>query len=144
MFKVRTYNAISPLGLNRFPKEDIEKAIKQLERVGIAPLVFYWSGEVARMLLLSPLAIADRPGVLRMWREHRWRVLGIAVLSPLSYILILIAFQHGNVSHIAPARELSILIGAYLGARVLGEGERWRRMAAAAAFAAGVILLALA
>jgi drug/metabolite transporter (DMT)-like permease len=115
-----------------------------VKRVGIAPLVFYWSGEVARVLLLSPLALADRPGVLRVWREHRWRVLGIALLSPLSYILILIAFQHGNVSHIAPARELSILIGAYLGARVLGEGERWRRMAAAAAFAAGVILLALA
>ena len=115
-----------------------------VKRVGIPPLVFYWSGEVARFLLLSPLALADRAGVAGVWRTHRLRVLGIAVLSPLSYILILIAFQHGNVSHVAPARELSILIGAYLGARVLGEGERRRRMVAAVAFAAGVILLALA
>ena len=115
-----------------------------VKRVGIPPLVFYWSGEVVRFLLLAPLALGARADVARVWRTHRLRVLGIAVLSPLSYILILIAFQHGNVSHVAPARELSILIGAYLGTRVLGEGERRRRMAAAVAFAAGVILLALA
>jgi uncharacterized membrane protein len=50
--------------------------------------------------------------------------------------------RHGAVSHIAPARELSILIGTWLGGRVLGEGGRRRRMVAAVAFAAGVISLA--
>jgi hypothetical protein len=38
---------------------------------------------------------------------------------------------------------VSILIGAWLGGRVLGEGARRRRLAAAAAFVAGVIALAL-
>ena len=71
-------------------------------------------------------------------------MVGIALLSSLSYILVLLAFLRGMVSHIAPARELSILIGAYLGGRVLGEGEQRRRRIAAAAFAAGVIALALA
>ena len=64
------------------------------------------------------------PAIARLWRAHRSRVTGIAVLSPLSYILILIAMRHGAVSHIAPARELSILIGTWLGGRVLGEGGR--------------------
>jgi uncharacterized membrane protein len=78
-----------------------------------------------------------------LWRAQRWRVLGIALLSPLSYILILLALRQGDVGHIAPAREVSILIGAYLGGRVLGEGDRRRRLVAAAAFAAGVIALAV-
>jgi uncharacterized membrane protein len=70
-------------------------------------------------------------------------VLGIALLSPLSYILILLALRTGDVSRVAPAREVSILFGAWLGGVVLGEGQRRRRLAAAAAFAAGVAALAL-
>ena len=115
-----------------------------VKRAGIPPLVFYWGGEVVRVALVSPAALGQREGIRRLWRTHRNRVVGIALLSPLSYILVLLAFRRGMVSHIAPARELSILIGAYLGGRVLGEGEQRRRRIAAAAFAAGVIALALA
>jgi uncharacterized membrane protein len=57
-------------------------------------------------------------------------------------MLVLLALRTGPVSHIAPVRELSILFGTWLGARVLGEGDRTRRMVAGAAFAAGVIALA--
>lgn len=115
-----------------------------VKRVGIPPLLFYWGGEVARVLFVSPLVTREGSAISKLWREHRWRVIGIAALSPLSYILILIALRTGEVGHIAPARELSILIGAYLGGRVLGETEHRRRLLAAAAFALGVIALALA
>jgi multidrug transporter EmrE-like cation transporter len=115
-----------------------------VKRAGLPPLLFYWMGELVRVVLFTPSAARDRAGVARLWREHRGRVLGIAALSPLSYILILIALRTGPVSHIAPAREVSILVGAWLGGAVLGEGERRRRLAAAAAFATGVIALALA
>jgi uncharacterized membrane protein len=93
-------------------------------------------------VLIAPFVWSDRAGIVELWREHKARIFGIATLSPLSYILILIAMRHGAVSHIAPARELSILIGTWLGGRVLGEGGRRRRMVAAVAFAAGVISLA--
>lgn len=63
------------------------------------------------------------------------------MLSPLSYILMLFAMRAGELSHVAPAREVSILIGAWLGGRVLGESRRWRRLVAAGAFAAGVVAL---
>ena len=115
-----------------------------VKKVGIPPLIFYWAGEVVRVVLFTPAALLDRPGVAALWRGPRWRVIGIAALSPLSYILILIALRQGMLSHIAPARELSILVGVYLGGRVLREGERARRLAAAAAFAIGVIALAIA
>jgi drug/metabolite transporter (DMT)-like permease len=113
-----------------------------VKRVGLPPLPYYWGGEVVRVLLFTPAALGQREGVRRLWREGRARVIGIAALSPLSYILILLALRHGPVSRVAPAREISILIGAWLGARVLGEGERVRRLIAAGAFAAGVIALA--
>lgn len=115
-----------------------------VKHVGIPALVYYWCGEVVRTVVLAPAALADRASLARWWRDHRGRVLGTALLSPLSYILILYAIVLGPVSHIAPARELSIVIGAWLGGRVLGEGERKRRLLAAAAFAAGVVALALA
>ena len=114
-----------------------------VKRAGVPPLVFYWMGEVVQMLALSPLALGQRAEIASLWRRQRARVIGIALLSPLSYILILIALRQGDVGHIAPAREVSILIGAWLGGRVLGEGDRRRRLVAAGAFAAGVIALAV-
>lgn len=115
-----------------------------VKRAGIAPLLFYWAGEVVRVVAFTPAALGDRSGVAALWRAHWPRVLGIALLSPLSYILILLAMRTGAISHIAPAREIAILLGAYLGGRVLGEGDRRRRLVAATAFAAGVVSLALA
>ncbi|MCC6349225.1 MAG: EamA family transporter [Candidatus Eisenbacteria bacterium] len=115
-----------------------------VKRAGVPPLLYYWAGEVVRVAIFTPVALADRAGVAALWREQRPRVLGIALLSPLSYILILLAMRTGAISHIAPAREIAILLGTYLGGRVLGEGDRHRRLAAAGAFAAGVIALALA
>jgi drug/metabolite transporter (DMT)-like permease len=113
-----------------------------VKRALIPPLVFYWGGEVVRVLLLSPVAFGARREMAALFQAQRWRILGIALLSPLSYILILLALRTGDVGHVAPAREVSILIGAWLGGHVLGEGDRRRRIAAAAAFAAGVVALA--
>ncbi len=113
-----------------------------VKEVGIPPVLFYWAGELVRVVLFTPAAIADRAGVRRLVQTHPWRVLGIAALSPLSYMLILTAMQWGAVSHIAPAREVGILIGAWLGGQVLGERARRRRLAAAALFVVGILLLA--
>jgi len=117
---------------------------RAVSKLGFDPVVYYWGGELFRVIIFTPLAARDREGVVTLWRHHRARVLGIALLSPLSYILVLAAMSQGPISHIAPVREVSILIGAWLGARILGEGDRGRRLVAAAAFAAGVVALALA
>ena len=113
-----------------------------VKRAGIPPLVFYWAGEVVRVVVLTPFVFGARREIADLWRQQRRRVLGIALLSPLSYILILLALRLGDVGHIAPAREVSILFAAWLGGHVLGEGDRRRRLVAAAAFAAGVAALA--
>ena len=47
------------------------------------------------------------------------------------------------MSYVAPAREISILFGTFLGARVLAEGDMRRRAIGASALVLGIVLLAL-
>lgn len=76
------------------------------------------------------------------WR--RWKeVLGVAVLTPTSYILVLLAMRMAPVSHVAPAREVSIVIGAYLGSRLLNEGHLVQRVSGFLLIVLGVIALTL-
>ena len=109
----------------------------------IPPLLQSWATTLVTTLLLTPLAVGRRKEALALWRAHRPEVLGVAILSPLSYILVLTALVFTPVSYIAPAREISILIGAAMGTRLLSEGDSTRRMIAASAMVAGIIALAL-
>ena len=47
------------------------------------------------------------------------------------------------MSHVAPAREVSMLFAALLGGHLLGEGDRTARLLGAVCIAAGVMALAL-
>ena len=67
----------------------------------------------------------------------------MAVLGPLAYMLVLYAVRLAPISHVAPARELSMLFAALIGGRLLGEGDRWLRIAGAMCIAGGVAALVL-
>jgi drug/metabolite transporter (DMT)-like permease len=60
------------------------------------------------------------------------------------YVLILLALRIAPVSYVAPARELSIVLGTLLGVTVLGERHPVPRLAGATLILAGVLLLGLA
>ncbi|MBI3536132.1 MAG: EamA family transporter [Chloroflexi bacterium] len=109
----------------------------------IPPIVFENGASFSRAVLLSPIAIRQWSDVKREWRAHPKEILAIALLSPLSYLLVLTAMVTTPVSYVAPARELSILIGAVMGTRLLGERDARRRLIAASAIGAGVVALAL-
>jgi drug/metabolite transporter (DMT)-like permease len=110
----------------------------------ISPFVVDYSGNVVRMLVLSPRAWLERAEVQREARAYARPVAIVSVLGPLGYILVLFAMQLAPISHVAPARELSTLIGAYFGARVLKEKAAPSRLIGAACIVAGVVSLALA
>ena len=110
----------------------------------IHPLLYDWSSNLGRTLLLAPVAVRRWQETKRVWREWRLETLGVAILSPLAYILVLFALTFTPVSYVAPAREVSILIGAVLGARLLAEGDARRRLLAAGGMVVGVVILALA
>jgi drug/metabolite transporter (DMT)-like permease len=109
----------------------------------IPPLLQDYCTTLARVIMLGPVALRKWGGVQREWRIHRKEAIGVALLCPLSYIMVLTALITAPVSYIAPAREVSILIGAVMGARMLAEGNARRRLPAAAAIVAGVIALAV-
>jgi drug/metabolite transporter (DMT)-like permease len=111
--------------------------------LGLSPVVYYWGTNLAETALLSGLVAHRRAEVARTWRAHRGQAFGVAVLSPLAYILVLFALAHAPVSYVAPARELSILVGAVAGTTVLAEGHRRRRLLAAGAIFAGIVALAV-
>jgi len=77
------------------------------------------------------------------WTRQKKAVILVALLCPLSYILVLTAMVFTPVSYVAPAREISILVAALMGTHWLREGDVPRRTAAAAAMALGVIALAV-
>jgi uncharacterized membrane protein len=55
----------------------------------------------------------------------------------------LYAMKEAPLSHVAPAREVSMLFAALIGGHLLGEGERTMRLLGAALIAAGVVALGL-
>ena len=109
----------------------------------VPPLLQDWTSNLGRVVILTPAALRNRMEIARVWRRRRVEVIGVAILCPLSYILILSALVFTPVSYVAPAREISILIAAILGAQLLAERDAARRVVAATAMVAGIICLAL-
>jgi drug/metabolite transporter (DMT)-like permease len=111
--------------------------------LALSPILYYWAALSVQTLLLAPAALRHPDEVRAAWRSYRPEALGVAVLSPLSYLLVLTALVFAPVSHIAPAREVGILIGTALGGGLMEEGDAPRRLLAAAAIVAGIVALAL-
>ena len=110
----------------------------------IPPLAYDWGTNAFRCCVLLPLTRHRAPGAMaRAWREQRAAVIAIALLSPLSYILVLTAMVFTPVSLVAPAREVSILFAALMGAHFLREGDIGRRVVAAIGMVLGIGGLAL-
>ncbi len=115
-----------------------------VDALALSPLVYYWGTNTANALLLTVLVLRGRRrSVAIAWRSSKGAAAGVALLSPLAYVLVLFALARAPVSAVAPARELSILIATLLGATVLAEGDTARRSLAAAAIVAGVVALAI-
>lgn len=95
------------------------------------------------MLLLSPVVLRNLPEARVLWTvQWRWALL-VAVVSPVAYVLVLFAMQSAPISHVAPAREVSMLFAALIGGHLLREGDRLVRMGGAVLIALGVTALGL-
>lgn len=109
----------------------------------ISPFLIDFTGNAFRLIVLAPRAWRDRARVALEARVYRKPVIIVSVLGPLGYILVLFAMRLAPVSHVAPARELSTLVGAWVGSRMLREDSGPWRLVGAALIVSGVIALAL-
>jgi drug/metabolite transporter (DMT)-like permease len=110
--------------------------------LAVPPLVLDVAANSVRAALLAPSALRRRSVIRDTWDRHKAQVLGVAVMAPLAYILVLTALAVSPVSYVAPAREASILIGTILGVRLLGEGHLGARLTGGLAIVAGLVGLA--
>jgi drug/metabolite transporter (DMT)-like permease len=109
----------------------------------VAPLLLDYAGQIVRVGLSLPQVLGQGAAPRQEWRRTWRHALVIATLGPLGYLFVLVAMQSTPISYVAPARELSMLVGAFFGAHLLAEGEVKRRLACAAVIAVGVLLIAL-
>jgi drug/metabolite transporter (DMT)-like permease len=109
----------------------------------LSPVIIDYAGNLFRTIVLSHIAWRDRAQLPAEYQQCWKEALGIGILTPAGYILVLFAMQIAPISHVAPAREMSMMIGAWFGARVLKEGHLARRMTGSALIAAGVAGLTL-
>jgi drug/metabolite transporter (DMT)-like permease len=109
----------------------------------ITPFLVEYAGNLLRVVVLSGGAWRERASLLAEYLQCWKEAFGIAALTPIAYILVLFAMKLAPISHVAPVREMSVMVGMYFGARFLSEGHIVRRMVGSAFIALGVAALAL-
>ena len=109
----------------------------------MSPILVDYIGSLARLSLLAPAVLRDPATARTMWKAQWKYAMFVGIISPVSYVLVLYAMQTAPLSHVAPAREVSMLFAALIGGQLLGEGDRLLRVLGAALIAAGVLALAL-
>lgn len=113
-----------------------------VKALAIHPVVLDWCANAARMVMLLPWVLANRHRIRERMRNHWLLALAVGLLSPLSYILVLFALRIGApLSLAAPAREMSMMIGALLGMIILREQVGPVRLLGCVVLIAGVIFL---
>lgn len=114
-----------------------------VKALGIAPVLYYFLGLALRTAILAPQALRDIPALHRQWRLNRRYIVGVGILSPLAYTLVLFAMTMAPLSFVAPVREVSMLLGIVIGTGVLRESFIPSRLVGSAFMVTGVVLLTL-
>ncbi|ROP75223.1 EamA-like transporter family protein [Frigoribacterium sp. PhB107] len=109
----------------------------------LSPVSFMVGVTAVEVLFYTATLGRRRRELLDVVRAHWPRVLAFGVLSPMSYILVLVAIQTTPVALVAPARETSVVMVAVFGALVLREGSVAKRLTASVVVLGGIALLAL-
>lgn len=109
----------------------------------LSPFLVEYAGNVFRAVLLSVGTLGKQTSLAEEYRQYWKYSTVIAVLMPVGYILVLFAMRMAPVSHVAPIREMSMMIGTYFGIKYLREGHAQRRIFGSALIAIGVAAIAV-
>lgn len=110
--------------------------------LGIHPVALEWCANAMRPFLLAPALLRDPARARSAMRGHWLEAVGVGLLAPLGYILVLTALQLGAPLHVvAPTRELSMMAGALLAYLILREPVGPARLGGCGLMVLGVALL---
>ena len=114
-----------------------------IKTYAVSPLIITFVSGAFSIVLLFPFVFRQKDEVKREVKQHKWTIIAIALLSPAAYILVLEALKYAPLTVVAPARETSILLGVFMGSRVLNEADGRRRLIAGVLILGGIIALSL-
>ena len=105
-------------------------------------IAFALSVFVSGATSISMWALLTRAKQLRGFMRSSWKIAAFGgAMSLISYSLVVYAFTLAPVGYVATLREASVLIAAFAGWRMLGEGDHRRRLIAAFVVVAGLVVL---
>jgi len=113
--------------------------------VGLVPVPVYSVSVFALNVVFFTIVLRRRGPLLPVGQPLRWwpmLLIGAGMMT--SYILVLLAMSMAPVTYVVAAREVSIVVGAALGAFALRERHPVARITGAAIIFAGLVVLALA
>jgi drug/metabolite transporter (DMT)-like permease len=116
---------------------------RAVDQLAIPPLFYYWTFNLVTVIGLSWVVLRNPEAVRGEWRRNRLPALGVGILAPAAYVLVLYALVTTPVSYVAPVRETAIVFGTAMGIFLLREGNARMRLLASAVIAAGVVMLAV-
>lgn len=125
---ISTYTTIDKVGVRFFP-----------------PITYLYLVLAVGWVALSPqwLSARRRGALVAEIRAAPLRTIGCSLLGFGAYTLVLVAMRSSPVSYVASVREISVVLGAWIGLRFLGEEGGAHRIAGAALVAAGIAAIAL-
>lgn len=107
----------------------------------ISPLLLDYFSHVLRLPYSLVPVLGDRAEARRLWHAQWPYALIVAVGGVAGYVLVLYAMRMAPISHVASAREVSMLFATLIGGRLLGEEGRLPRLMGASLIAMGVGML---
>ena len=77
------------------------------------------------------------------WNVDRKRLFAIGLLTVFAYLLALAAYSIAPVSYSGAIRELSVVLGAFAGWKILGETLGRQRLLGSVVIFVGILVIAL-
>jgi drug/metabolite transporter (DMT)-like permease len=115
-------------------------AVKQTAAFPYAIVVFFLAPAIT-----SPL-VMKRYGWKHMWsawKVNRRRLFAIGLLTVFAYILALTAYSIAPVSYSGAIREVSVVLGAFAGWKILDETMGKQRLLGSVVIFIGILVIAL-
>lgn len=108
----------------------------------ISPFTVFYMITLIPMLLLTP-GVIKRGKIKNEVRQNKAKIIVVACLTFLSYLLVLVAMREGNASFISPVREISVLFVAFYMVAT-GKEKNWiPKLVGCALIFAGIVSLSV-
>jgi drug/metabolite transporter (DMT)-like permease len=114
-----------------------------IKTYAVPPLIITFVSNLFSSVLLLPFVFSQQHEIKREIKQYAWVIVAIGLLSPAAYIMVLQALKFAPLTVVAPARETSILLGVFMGSRVLNEQDGRRRLIASTLILGGIVALSL-